>query len=217
MSRPDSESLCIGIVEDDRVTRKSLVQLIDGTSGYRCVGDWMSVESALTDSSRPPLDVLLLDVDLPGRSGPDGLPDLRARYPEATVVMLTVFDDDDRLFEAVCAGASGYLLKGTPPARILEAIREAADGGAPLSPPVARKLVRLFRGRVLSPTRESSLTPRENEVLTLLADGHSYRSAADSLGVSENTIRKHVRSIYEKLHVHSKSEAVSKAIRAGWI
>jgi DNA-binding NarL/FixJ family response regulator len=213
----ERSSFHVGLVEDDRAARKGLAQLIDGTPGFDCVGDWMSVEAALADESAKSPDVLLVDVDLPGRSGSEAVPELRARFPGATVVMHTVFDDDDRLFEAICNGASGYLSKGTPPARILEAIREAADGGAPLSPSVARRMVSLFRGKAAPRGPDSSLTAREIELLTLLAEGHSYRAAAEALGVSINTVRKHVRCIYEKLHVHSKSAAVSKAIRAGWI
>ncbi|MBZ0113899.1 MAG: response regulator transcription factor [Thermoanaerobaculia bacterium] len=213
----EREALRVGLIEDDRAIRKGLRQLIDGTPGYRCLGDWMSAEAALADSTVGPLDVLLVDVNLPGRSGAEALPDLKVRFPTSVVVMHTVFDDDDRLFEAICNGAMGYLLKGIRPARLLQAIQEAADGGAPLSPSIARRLMKVFRRPVRRTEHATSLTPRELELLALLSEGQSYQSAGTKLQISINTVRNHVRSIYDKLHVHSKSAAVSKAIRSGLI
>jgi len=135
--------------------------------------------------------------------------------PGLPVVMLTVYADNERIFEAVCGGACGYLLKDTPPTKLLEAIREVHEGGAPLSPDVARKVVTMFQ-RVAPPRREEHrLSPRELDVLKLFAAGHSYKTAADALSLSEDTIRFHIRKIYDKLHVHSKSEAVLKAFRSG--
>jgi DNA-binding NarL/FixJ family response regulator len=137
------------------------------------------------------------------------------RYPALKVLMLTVYADNEHIFEAICAGASGYLLKDTPPTKLLEAISELRDGGAPMSPEIARKVVTMFQ-KVAPPKREDHrLSAREIEVLQLLADGHGYKTAAHSLSVSVDTIRFHVRNIYEKLHVHSKSEAVLKAFRNG--
>ncbi len=213
-----SEAISVAIVEDDVRMRELLRLLLDGTPGYRCAGVFGSVEQALAGLPAPTPDVLLLDVHLPGVRGSTGVRLLRERHPGLQVLMLTVYAEDDLVFEAVCNGAVGYLLKSTPPADLLAAISEAHAGGAPMSPAVARKVLQLFRRMRPEPRPEpASLTPQELRLLRLLADGHSYESAGANLEISVNTVRKHVRSVYEKLHVHSKSEAVSKAIRAGLI
>ncbi|HEX7085938.1 MAG TPA: response regulator transcription factor [Vicinamibacterales bacterium] len=210
-----SESISVLIVEDQRALRDGLSRLVDGTAGYRVVGSFESMEAALAARLAAEPDVALLDVQLPGMSGIAGVEHLRRRYPKVQVLMLTVYGDNDRVFEAICAGASGYLLKDTPPARLLEAIRELVNGGAPMSPEIARKVVTMFQ-RVAPPRNTSyHLSPRETQTLRLLADGHSYKTAAAALDVSPDTIRFHIRNIYEKLHVHSKSEAVLKAFRSG--
>jgi DNA-binding NarL/FixJ family response regulator len=210
-----SQPLAVALVEDQRPLREGLAALVDGTPGYRVVGSYESMEAALEGltSARP--TVMLLDIELPGMSGIDGVRELKSRAPEVQVLMLTVFGDDDRVFEAICNGASGYLLKDTPPARLLDAIRELAAGGAPMSPEIARKVVRMFQR--VAPPRETpgDLSPRETQILRLLADGHSYKTAAAELNISPDTVRFHIRHIYEKLHVHSKSEAVLKAFRTG--
>lgn len=205
------------LVEDDRVARDGLRTLIDGTPGFSCVAACASVEQALRAAPSEPPEVILLDIGLPGMSGSEGVAPLRARYPAAAVVMLTVYEEEDRVFESICNGACGYLLKKTPPAKLLEAIAEVRAGGAPMSPQIARQVVRLFQ-KTGPPRRiEYHLTAQETRMLALLADGHSYQAAADRIHVSVNTIRNYVRSVYEKLHVHTKSEAVSKAIKAGLI
>jgi DNA-binding NarL/FixJ family response regulator len=203
----------VGIVEDQPRIREGLRSLIDGTEGYRCVGSFGSVEEALAQIAREWPDVLLMDIGLPGMSGIEGTRRMKDLRPALNVLMLTVYDDDRRIFDALCAGASGYLLKQTPPARLLECLKEVVDGGAPMSPDVARRVVALFRE--IRPPAEAAhhLTPHEIRILKLLVEGHNYKTAADELGVSINTIRFHMRSIYEKLQVHSKSEAVSKALR----
>jgi DNA-binding NarL/FixJ family response regulator len=146
-------------------------------------------------------------------SGIEGVRILRQRYPNLLILMLTIYDDDDRIFDAMCAGASGYLLKKTPPARLLDSLKEAIDGGAPMSPEVARRVVSLFRD-IRPPERaDYHLTPHETRLLKLFVEGHNYKTAAAELGVSINTVNFHVRSIYEKLQVHSRSEAVVKALR----
>jgi DNA-binding NarL/FixJ family response regulator len=161
--------------------------------------------------------VALLDIGLPGMSGIDGVRWLRERFPEAAALILSVYDDDERVFEAMCAGASGYLLKNTAPARLLEGIAEVAAGGAPMSPEVARRVIQLFRA-VKPPGRaDYQLTPHELRLLKMLVDGHNYKTAGTELGVSVNTISFHMRRIYEKLQVHSKSEAVAKALRQGLV
>jgi len=158
-------------------------------------------------------DIVLVDIGLPGMSGIDGIRILKAEFPLLPSIMLTVYGDDDRIFNALCAGACGYLLKKTPAGQLLVAIREAVEGGSPMSPHVARRVVELFR-QFRSPVRpEHELTPHELRLLRLLIDGHSYKSAAAELRVTVNTIGFHIRHIYDKLQVHSKSEAVAKALR----
>jgi len=158
-------------------------------------------------------DVALVDIGLPGMSGVEGVRIMKERYPGLLMLMNTVYDDDRRIFEALCAGASGYLLKKTPPAKLLESLKEVIEGGAPMSPEIARRVLYLFRD--IRPPEEASyqLTPHELRLLKLLVEGHSYKTAAAELGVSVKTISFHLQKIYEKLQVHSKSEAVAKALR----
>lgn len=215
-SSPTPPLLRVAIVEDDQTTRDGLAALVDGTPGYRCVGRYGSVEEAIQAVRQAAPDVLLLDVNLPGIPGSEGVKLLRERCPSTEVLMLTVFAEQDRIFESICNGASGYLLKRTPPAKLLDAIREAATGGAPMSPEIARKVVTLFR-KTAPPPLDERLTGQEVRMLQLLADGHSYRATGERLGISVNTVRSYIRTIYDKLHVHSKSEAVSKALRHGVI
>ena len=202
------------IVEDDRRIREGLRVLLDGTPGFRCMNAWRSMEEALKEHWSQLPAVALIDIGLPGISGIEGLGLLRERYPAVAFLVLTVFDDDERIFNALCAGACGYLLKGTPPARLLESIREVVAGGAPMSPEIARRVLGLFR-KVRPPERSDySLTPHELRILKLLVEGHTYKSAASELGIAFHTIAFHVQNIYQKLHVHSKSEAVAKALRS---
>jgi DNA-binding NarL/FixJ family response regulator len=211
----DTAVINVALVEDQPRTRDGLAALIAASPRYRMVGAFESMEAALRGLDGTGVDVILSDIGLPGLSGVEGLPRLKAQHPGAHIVMLTVYDDSDHIFEAICAGASGYLLKDTPPERLLDALAEAHAGGAPLTPAIARKVIEMFR-RVPAPRDEQrELSPRELDVLRLLADGHSYKTAADVLGLGMDTIRYHVRHIYEKLHVHSKSEAVLKAFRSG--
>lgn len=203
----------VAIVEDQRTLRNGFAVLIDGTTGFTCIGAFRTMEEALGGLGSNDVDVLLLDIELPGMDGIQGIPLLKARCPNTIILMLTVYDDDDRVFDALCAGASGYLLKKTAPARLLDCIREAASGGAPMSPEIAKKVVGIFR-QVRPPRRaEHDLTPHEVRLLGLLVEGHSYKTAAAELGVSYNTICFHIKNIYSKLQVHSKSEAVTKALR----
>jgi len=204
----------VAIVEDDRSLREGLAELISGEPEMRCRLRYGSVEAALADRPTAPPQVILLDIHLPGMLGSEGVAKLCARYPSVAVLMLTVYEEQDKVFESICNGASGYLLKKTPPAKLVEAIRDAHAGGSPISPEIARKVVTLFRQVRPVPT-ETALTPQELRLLALLADGHSYLSAAGQLDITINTVRNHVRSIYEKLHVHSKSEAVAKALKQG--
>ena len=203
------------VVEDDRLTREALRQILDGTPGYRCLGAFAMVEAAAAWNGEESPEVVLLDVQLPGVPGPEGVKRLHARWPTAAVVMLTAFEDEDVVFASLCNGATGYILKHTPPARVLEAVREARAGGAPMSPEIASKVVQVFR-RLPPPPRDTvTLSAQERRLLALLAAGCSYQSAADEMQLSINTVRTYISRIYEKLHVHGKAEAVSKALRAG--
>jgi len=210
--------IAVAIIEDQREVREGVAVLINGTKGYRCTASYRSMEEALAriganaaDAVLP--DAVLVDIGLPGMSGIEGIKLLKERFPNMTLLAFTVYDDDENIFDALCAGASGYLLKNTPPTRLLEGLREVVTGGAPMSPEVARKVIRLFR-EVRPPERANyQLTPQETEVLRLLVEGHHYKTAAAELGISIDTVSFHLRNVYAKLQVHSKSEAVTKALR----
>ena len=212
-----SSEIRVFVIEDQREIREGLATLIQGTPGYRCCGRFRNMEEAVAQVGLDRPDVALVDIGLPGISGIDGIPLLLARHPPLLILMLTVYEDDERVFRALCAGACGYLLKRTSPARLLDSIREVREGGAPISPEIARRVVRLFREFAPPPTPDCRLSPQEMKVLQLLVDGHNYKTAAPELGVSVNTISFHTRQIFAKLHVHSKSEAVAKALRTGLV
>ena len=211
--RQPDKPIRVAIVEDDRATREGLGMLISGTPGYQCVGTFRSVEEALRRKDGEAPQVLLLDIHLPGMLGSDGVRPLQEKYSSVQIIMLTVYAEEDKVFESICNGACGYLLKETPPARLLDAISEAHDGGAPMSPEIARKVVTLFQKTGSAEKFDEQLTPQEVRLLKLLTEGYSYQGAADHLNISVNTTRDYIRSIYDKLHVHSKSEAVGKALR----
>jgi DNA-binding NarL/FixJ family response regulator len=203
----------VAIIEDERDIRECLYVLVNGTDGYTCTGSYRTMEEALERIPSQIPDVVLSDIGLPGMSGIEGVRILKKRYPDLLLLMLTIHDDDERIFDAMCAGACGYLLKKTPPARLLDSLREAVAGGAPMSPEVARRVIALFR-EIRPPERaDYHLTPHETRLLKLFVEGHNYKTAAAELHVSVNTVNFHVRSIYDKLQVHSRSEAVAKALR----
>jgi DNA-binding NarL/FixJ family response regulator len=204
----------VATIEDRREIREGLAALIDLAPGFECAGRYRSMEEALDGFRTRPADLALVDIELPGMSGLEGMRLLRTQYPKMLLLMLTVYDDDERIFEALCAGACGYLLKKTPPAKLLESLREAVDGGAPMSPDVARRVIRLFRDVRPPEKADYDLTPHEVRLLKLMVEGHSYKSAAGILHVTPHTVSFHLRHIYEKLAVHSKSEAVAKALRS---
>lgn len=197
------------VVEDLDPIREAFALLLGWTPGFACVGTAASAEEALEAVPEAAPDVVLLDIGLPGMSGLDALAPLRARWPAAEVLMLTVHDDPDRVFEALTAGASGYLVKATPPAEVLAAIRDLHAGGAPMSASVARKVVEAFHAPDLA---AEGLSRREREVLDHLVDGETVRQVAEALFVAPSTVAFHVRQIYEKLHVHTRAEAVARAL-----
>jgi len=201
----------VALVEDQTRAREALAALIGGSPGFEVTGQYGSMEDAIAGIDGMTPDVFLADIGLPGMSGIDGVQLLHQRFPTLSILMLTVHEDDDSIFAAVCAGACGYLLKETEPARLLEAIREVHSGGAPMSPQIARKVVVAYREARPAAQSEAELSPRQISILQLLAEGHSYKTCADALDLSIDTVRFHVRRIYERLHVHSRSEAVWKA------
>jgi DNA-binding NarL/FixJ family response regulator len=207
----------VGIVEDRDDHREALSSLIAATDGFRLAGVFRSMEDAIANIAGDLPDVLLVDLGLPGMSGIEGIRLLKERYPKLGTVAVTVFHDDARIFDALCAGASGYLLKKTPAEKLLDGIREVTQGGAPMSPEVARKVIALFHKFRPPAQAEHDLTPHELRLLRLLVAGHSYRTAAVELGVTVHTVSFHLRQIYEKLQVHSKSEAVAKALQRGLV
>ena len=216
-NKSETRPIRVAIIEDQRDVRDGLALLINSTAGYRCLHKYSSAEDALADIGDSLPDVLLADIGLPGMSGIEVVRQLKQLYPKLLCLMLTVYKDDERIFEAICAGASGYLLKKTPPARLLESVREAFDGGAPMSPEIARRVIELFQRVQPSKQAPWRLSPQELRLLKLLGEGHHYKTAAAELGISIHTVAFHMRNLYEKLHVHSKSEAVAKALRAGLV
>jgi DNA-binding NarL/FixJ family response regulator len=210
---PQPAVIEVAIVEDRREIRESLAMLIGGTEGFSCTGGYRSMEEALAKLKHHLPHVVLCDIGLPGMSGIEGIRILKELYPDLLILMLTIYDDDERIFDAICAGACGYLLKKTPPLRLLESLKEAVTGGAPMSPEVARRVMSLFR-EIRPPERaDYELTPHETRLLKLLVEGHNYKTAALELNVTVHTVSFHLRSIYEKLQVHTKSEAVAKALQ----
>jgi len=205
--------ISIAIIEDHREFRDYLTALISGTEGFECTGGFRSIEEALPKIKARVPNVILLDIGLPGMNGIEGIRLFKERHPEILLLTLTIHDDDERIFDALCAGASGYLLKKTQPAQLVASVKEAAQGGAPMSPEVARRVIRLFR-EIRPPERaEYNLTPHETRILKLLVEGHNYKTAAAKLAVAPTTINFHLQNIYQKLQVHSKTEAVAKALR----
>lgn len=212
-----THTIITSIIEDRVDLRQGLAALINGTPGYSCLGDYSSVEEAIPHIGKSQPDVVLIDIGLPGMSGIEGIQYFRKLYPRMAFLVMTVFDDDDRIFQALCAGATGYMLKRTPPARLLDGIAEVARGGAAMSPEVARRVVETFKKYQPPRKADYRLTPHEQKILKYLVAGYNYKTTAIELAVSVNTISFHVKKIYEKLQVHSKSEAVAKALRDGVI
>ena len=203
----------VAIIEDRREIREGLAMLINGTDGFKCNGKFGSMEEGLRRVGADLPDVVLCDIGLPGMDGIEGIKVLKEKFPDLLVIMLTIYDDDERIFNALCAGACGYLLKKTPPVRLLDALREAVAGGSPMSPEVARRVITLFR-EIRPPERaDYDLSPHELRLLKLLVEGHNYKTAALEIGVTVHAVSFHMRRIYEKLQVHSKSEAVAVAMR----
>ncbi|MEP7267106.1 MAG: response regulator transcription factor [Saprospiraceae bacterium] len=199
------------LYDDNTGFREALADLIGENEGYELCAAFDNCIHVVEQAAALQPDVVLMDIDMPGMTGIEGVARLKKAYPHIEALMLTVFDDDERVFEAVCAGASGYLLKNVKPTRILEALKEVTEGGAPMSPLIARKVLQLFPGKPAERDADvDKLSPREIEVIKTLARGFSYKMVADELKISMDTVRTHVKRIYTKLRVHNVVEAVSK-------
>lgn len=205
----------VAIVEDNKTIREGLSVLINGTDGFKCIGAYPDCESFLKVFEILPVDVVLMDIGLPGMNGIEGVKKAKQINPDISILMLTVYEESEIVYDAICAGAYGYLVKKTPPSRLIEAIKEVFGGGSPMSSRIARQVITSFQNYKNESELNSqyNLSNREKEVLQHLAEGSNYQEIADRLFISVDTVRHHIRNIYKKLQVHSQSEAVAKAIR----
>ncbi len=207
------EQVIVWIVEDNDYFRSTIEDLLNTTDGYLCAGSYASCEDALRALRKePPPDVILLDIGLPGMSGVEGIRHLKSISPNTAVIIQTVHDDNENVFNSLAAGASGYILKTSPKEKIIDSIDEVMQGGAPMNAKIARKVLDVFT-RLNAPVQEYDLTERENEVLNFLVDGKTKKQIADVLCLSYHTIDNHIRNIYSKLHVHSRTAAVAKVLK----
>lgn len=202
--------ITVSIVEDSTEIRQGLCALIGGSAGFSCMGLYADGSEALENIPHQTPDVVLMDIDMPKMNGIECIYKLKKVIPHLQIMMLTVFEDDEKIFKSLQAGASGYLLKKTSPAKLLEAIEELYNGGSPMSGQIARKVIQVFQKSTESNREKDGLSKRENEILSFLAKGHRYKEIADELFISVETARTHIHKIYEKLHVRSRTEAVLK-------
>lgn len=202
------------IFEDNRSLRNGLFQLINGSDGFNCVDTFSNCDHLIERIEKTKPNVVLMDIEMPGISGIEGVRIIKEKFPTIKILMETIFDDDDKIFQSICAGAEGYILKHTSPVEILESIKEIHEGGSPMTPSIANRVLKMVKeNESKSRKTDFDLTPREKEILTCLVEGLSYKMTADTCAVSIDTVNAHIKSIYKKLQVHSKSEAVVKAIK----
>lgn len=206
----------VSVIEDHKEYREGLSYLLNASEGFKCINTFASAEEGLRGLTGEE-DVVLLDINLPGLSGIETIPKIKEKFPDIKIIMLTIFDDDDNIMGAILAGADGYLLKKTTPSEILESLQDCITGGSPMTPGIAKKVLTLFKKYIPSKNKDFSLTKREMEILHLLVEGYNNQAISDKLFISVETVRNHIRHIYEKLQVHSKTQAVVKAIREGLV
>jgi len=202
----------IAIVEDNNTLRSSLESLFNRTEGMRCVASLNNLLNVISEVGAANPEIILMDIGLPNISGIEGVRTVKTHFPNIQILMFTVFDDDEKIFDAIRAGASGYLLKKTPPAEIIQAVRDLYQGGAPMTSSIARRVIQSFQAAPTTIVEDYRLTVRENEILYSLVDGLSYKKIADKYCVSISTVRTHICNIYSKLHVNSKAEAVARVL-----
>lgn len=205
----------VAIVEDTKIINDSLATLLDNSDGFKCVGQYLDAETCIKEIKSTGADILLMDIKLPGMNGIEAVKQIKEKLPDLSILMLTVHEENDLIFEALCAGAVGYLIKKTHPERLLDAIQEAYEGGAPMSSHIARKVTTFFQSNNKITPHQTVLTDREQEILKELIKGKTYYAIAHSLNISKDTVRFHIKKIYKKLHVHSQAEAVAEAIKKG--
>jgi DNA-binding NarL/FixJ family response regulator len=202
------------IFEDNVNLRQGLQQLIQGSAGFTCAGAFANCNNLVRNIIDSQPDVILMDIEMPGMNGIDAVKVSKEKFPEIKILMETIFEDNDKIFNSICNGAEGYILKNTPPVQILSSIREIFEGGAPMTPSIASKVLKMFKGKSAENNPEEfSLTDREKEILKCLVEGMSYKLIAENCFISIDTVSGHIKNIYKKLQVHSKSEAVAKAIK----
>lgn len=205
--------ITVSIVEDNDKLRGTLARVLNRAEGFRCVSDYGNAEDALKDLPRVKPEVVLMDINLPGINGVECVRQLKQLLPEVQVMMLTVYEDTENIFNALAVGANGYLLKRTPQAQLLEAIRDVHRGGSPMTTHIARKVVQSFQRTQASAAQTESLSEREQQVLELLAQGLIYKEISDKLGISYETVHTYIRRVYEKLQVRTRTEAVAKFLK----
>jgi DNA-binding NarL/FixJ family response regulator len=202
----------VAVFDDNKPRRELLEMLLNSTPGMECTGAFEDCRHVIQNIVKNIPDVALMDIDMPNVNGIEGLLLIKKQFPDVKILMQTVFEDDDKIFASICAGADGYILKKTPPAKLIDAINEVVSGGAPMTPTVARQVLQLFNNRNKKSTTDFNLTAREHEILAMLVQGLSYKMIANKCNVSYSTVNSHITHIYEKLHVKSGTEAVAKAI-----
>ena len=203
----------VAIIEDNNALRNSLTNLFKNATGMTCVVALNNLMNVVSDLNKAKPDIVLMDIGLPNISGIEGVRTVKSNFPHIQVLMFTVFEDDDKIFDAIRAGASGYLLKKTPPEEIISCVQELFEGGAPMTPSIARKVIQAFQNHSNETVDQYQLTAREKEILYSLVDGLSYKKTAEKYFVSISTVRTHICNIYQKLHVNSKAEAVAKVLK----
>ena len=209
------KNIRVAIFDDNTQLRESLFNLVDASEGFLCTGAFANCENILQNVKDTRPDVILMDIEMPGISGIDAVSLIKSKFSDIKILMQTIFEDDDKIFQSICNGAEGYILKNTPPEEILLSLREIYAGGAPMTPAIATKVLKMFKHNLSNNKDESfNLSPREKEILKCLVEGMSYKLVADTCFISIETVSGHIKNIYKKLQVHSKSEAVVKAIKS---